>query len=308
MTAYSVETKLLSYSYGYNRLAVNSLSLSVPASSIYGFLGPNGAGKTTTIRLLTGMLPSDADNIFIDGKSLAKNIPGIFESMGTLIETPSLYLHLNAIENLRIITTMRGLPTTNIEKVLSVVGLTKAAKRKVKHYSLGMKQRLGIAMALLPDPSLLILDEPANGLDPAGIIEIRELLKELHQQHGKTILVSSHLLNEVEKMCTHIGIIHRGKLLYQGSIQEMRESANAIGEVIVRIKNAEEWLSKITSFSPSARAVSSNELLFPFSSEQEVASLNKQLVNLNIPVSGIQVKGGLEEWFMSLTAKDKEIA
>jgi len=308
MTALAIETKLLSYSYGYNRLAVNNLSLHVPASSIYGFLGPNGAGKTTTIRMLTGMLPSNTDNIFINGKSLAHNIPGIFESMGTLIETPSLYLHLNAIENLQVITTLRGIPATNIDKILAVVGLTKPAKRKVKHYSLGMKQRLAIAMALLPEPSLLILDEPANGLDPAGIIEIRELLKELHQQHGKTILVSSHLLNEVEKMCTHIGVIHRGKLLYEGSIQEMRQSANANGEVVVRVNNAEEWLNKIISINPAAKVISSNELLFPFSSEEEVASLNKKLVNLNIPVSGIQVKGGLEEWFMDITARDKEIA
>jgi lantibiotic transport system ATP-binding protein len=303
----AIETRELSFSFGYKRLAVNKVSLNVPQSSIYGFLGPNGAGKTTTIRLLTAMLRSGEDNIFINGKSLLRNIPGIFHSMGTLIETPSLYLHLNAIENLRIITTLRNLPVSTIDHVLAVVGLSNAAKRKVKQYSLGMKQRLGIAMALLPDPDLLILDEPANGLDPTGIIEVRELIKELNANHGKTIFVSSHLLNEVERMCTHIGIIHKGVLHYQGSIEEMRKAANSSGEVIIRIQNASDWIKRIEPVFGKVKIHSSSELLFPFSETEDVQKLNRQLVGMDVPVSGIQVRGGLEEWFMRITQKDKQI-
>jgi ABC-2 type transport system ATP-binding protein len=308
MTAFAIETMDLTFSFRYKNLVVNKVSLNVPQASIYGFLGPNGAGKTTTIRLLTGMLLSESDNIYIGGNSLRKNIPGIFHSIGALIETPSLYLHLTAVENLRIITTLRNLPANKIEHVLSTVGLTKAGKRKVKEYSLGMKQRLGIAMALLPDPELLILDEPANGLDPTGIIEIRELIKELNAKQGKTIFVSSHLLNEVEKMCTHIGIIHKGKLHYQGSIEEMRQAVNASGEVIFRIHNAAEWIPKIQPVIANVKSHSTHELLFPFSGTEEVTQLNRELVKLNVPVSGIQVRGGIEEWFMGITQKDKEIA
>jgi ABC-type multidrug transport system ATPase subunit len=307
MTAYAIETRELSFSFGYRILAVDKVSLKVPEGSIYGFLGPNGAGKTTTIRLLTGMLLSDADNILINGQSLTRNIPGIFQSIGTLIETPSLYLHLTGIENLRIITTLRDLPGSKIEHALATVGLTKAGKRKVKEYSLGMKQRLGIATALLPDPSLMILDEPANGLDPTGIIEVRELMKDLNRNHGKTIFVSSHLLNEVEKMCTHIGIIHKGKLLYQASIEDMRHDASDSGEVIVQISNAEEWISRIEPIFGKVKTYSPHELLFPFSGADEVRQLNKTLVGMDVPVSGIQVRGGLEEWFMRITQKDKQI-
>ena len=207
MSAFAIETKQLSFSFHQGRKVVNELSLQVPQKSIYGFLGPNGAGKTTTIRLLTGMLLSNSDNIFINGLSLQKNIPKIFQDIGTLIETPSLYLHLTAKENLRIIVTMRGLNSKRIGEVLDIVGLGNVGDRKVKEYSLGMKQRLGIAMALLPDPQLLILDEPANGLDPSGIIHVRELLKRLNTEFGKTVFVSSHLLSEIEKTCTNIGII-----------------------------------------------------------------------------------------------------
>ena len=307
MPALAIETRELSFTFGHKRLAVNKVSLNVPQSSIYGFLGPNGAGKTTTIRLLTAMLRSGSDNIFINGGSLLQNIPGIFHSMGTLIETPSLYLHLNAIENLKIITTLRKLPENKIQHVLALVGLSNAAKRKVKQYSLGMKQRLAIAMALLPDPSILILDEPANGLDPTGIIEVRELIKELNAKQGKTIFVSSHLLNEVEKMCTHIGIIHKGVLHYQGSIDDMRTTANSSGEVIITVPHASNWIERIEGVFGKVRVHSNNELLFPFTKMDDVQQLNKQLVGMDVPVSGIQVRGGLEEWFMKITQKDKQI-
>ena len=250
--SFAIETNELNFSYAYKRKVVNDVSLKVPKRSIYGFLGPNGAGKTTTIRLLTGMLISDRDNIFINGESLQKNIPEIFRSMGTLIETPSLYMHLSGRENLKLITTLRGLPNENIDRALEIVGLTAAAKRKAKEYSLGMKQRLGIAMSLLFDPELMILDEPANGLDPNGIIEIRELLIRLNREEGKTIFVSSHLLSEIEKTCTHIGIINHGVMKYQGTLQDMKQAAYSSSEVIFKIPEASNWLDQLAAKYPNA--------------------------------------------------------
>jgi lantibiotic transport system ATP-binding protein len=303
---YAIETKELNYSFAYGRKVVNELSLRVPEGSIYGFLGPNGAGKTTTIRLLTGMLLSSRDNIFIHGQSLQRSMPGIFQSLGALIETPSLYLHLTGKENLKVITTLRGLSSKHIDKYLAIVGLTDAAHRKAKEYSLGMKQRLGIAMALLPDPLLLILDEPANGLDPNGIIEVRELLKQLNKEHGKTIFVSSHLLAEIEKTCTHIGIINRGVLRYQGTLEEMKRSAHASGEVIFRIPNAKEWMPRVQNLFAEARLLSFNEIIFAFTDSEQVTRINRQLVSHDVPVSGIQVHGGLEEWFMHIINQDRK--
>ena len=302
---YAIETKDLNYAFAYGRKVVNELSLRVPEGSIYGFLGPNGAGKTTTIRLLTGMLVSDRDNIFIQGQSLQRGMPGIFQSLGALIETPSLYAHLSGKENLKVITTLRGLDSKCIDKYLAIVGLSDAAHRKAKEYSLGMKQRLGIAMALLPDPKLLILDEPANGLDPNGIIEIRELLKTLNREHGKTVFVSSHLLAEIEKTCTHIGIINRGVLRYEGTLEDMKRSAQASGEVIFTVPGATDWMPQVQALFTTARQQSADEIIFPFADAAQVTHINQQLVQHGVPVLGIQVHGGLEEWFMHVINQDR---
>ena len=171
-----------------------------------------------------------------------------------------------------------------------------------------MKQRLGIAMGLLPNPQLLILDEPANGLDPSGIIEIRELLIRLNKEEGKTIFVSSHLLHEIEKTCTHIGIIHKGVLRYQGSLHEIRERARQTGEVVFQIPDAERWLPSITPLYAGARQHTANQIIFPFGAGEDVALINQQLVGHHIPVQGIQVHGGLEDWFMQLTQNNKSIS
>lgn len=303
--SFAIETKNLNYSYGAQKV-VNNVSLQVPQGSIYGFLGPNGAGKTTTIRLLTGMLATDDDNIFIHGQSLKKNMPMIFKTMGTLIETPSLYLHLSGRENLRIIATMRGLPYSRIDDALATAGLSAAAGKKAKQYSLGMKQRLGIAMALLADPDLLILDEPANGLDPTGIIEVRELLVKLNRERGKTIFVSSHLLTEVEKTCTHIGIIHHGVMRYNGTLAEMKASAYQSAQVIFRIPQANSWLEQIENRYPAVKHQGADEIILPANSREEVSQINRELVEMNVPVAGIQLHGGLEEWFMHIIDQDKD--
>jgi len=306
MAPFAIETKELSFSFDTRRKVVDALSLQVPQASIYGFLGPNGAGKTTTIRLLAGMLLSDADNIFLQGQSLQKTTPHIFQSVGCLIETPSLYLHLTGKENLKIITTLRGLPHKKIDHILSVVGLSDAANRKVKEFSLGMKQRLGIGMALLPDPQLLMLDEPVNGLDPNGIVEIREMLIRINKEGGKTIFVSSHLLNEIEKTCTHIGVINRGVLRYQGTLEEMKTSAYSSGEVVFKIQDADQWLTPVQQTFAAAKRQAQDEIIFPFTTPNHVSEINQQLVNMNVPVLGINVRGGLEEWFMQIINQDNK--
>ena len=300
--AYAIETSELNYMFRYGRKVVNNVSLKVPEGIIFGFLGPNGAGKTTTIRLLTGMLENDRDNIFIHGKSLKKNIPGIFEGIGSLIETPSLYLHLNARDNLRVISRLRKMDESRVDEILQIVGLFNERKRKVKEYSLGMKQRLGVAMALLPDPSLLILDEPANGLDPAGIIEIRELLKRLNKDHGKTIFVSSHLLNEVERTCTHVGIIHKGVMQFQGTMADLQESAGHGKLVTIRVDDTARWKSFVAEKYPHATALVNNEFVLPVENGDDVTNITREFVMQGVPVRSVRTNEGLEEWFIKMTS------
>ncbi len=296
----AIETRNLSYAFKFGRKVVDNVSLQVPQGSVYGFLGPNGAGKTTTMRLLTGLLQTGEDNIFLNGKSLVKEAPYIFKDIGTLIETPSLYLHLNARENLKVITTLRNLPASNIDKMLRIVGLEKNASRTVKEYSLGMKQRLAIAMALLPDPKMVMLDEPANGLDPHGIIEMRELLIKLNKEEGKTIFVSSHILAEVEKMCTHVAIIHKGSLRFQGDMESLKKSAEHSRALFV-IDNPQQWKPVIESQLPNLGWNNRNELVAAIQNRQDVSELNARLVNLGVPVTSINAGGGLEEWFINMT-------
>ncbi|WP_165917252.1 ABC transporter ATP-binding protein [Flaviaesturariibacter aridisoli] len=303
--SYAIETKALSFAFG-KHTVVNALSLHVPEQSIYGFLGPNGAGKSTSIRLLTGMLLSQQDNIFIHGRSLRQQGPEIFRSIGTLIEQPSLWGHLTARENLRVIATLRGLPASRMDAVLETVGLGAVQHRRVSQYSLGMKQRLGIALALLPDPKLLLLDEPANGLDPSGIIEIRDLLKRLHREEGKTVFVSSHLLAEVEKTCTHIGIIHKGVLRYENTLEQLRRDAEEGGQAIFSIPGAAGLLENLEP-GWGGRHLGGDDVLFPITDPGGVARLNEGLVGRGVPVCGIRMQGGLEDWFMRITQNDKTI-
>jgi ABC-type multidrug transport system ATPase subunit len=300
MQPLAIKTENLNFSFSGKRKVVDDVSLQVPQGSIFGFLGPNGAGKTTTMRLLTGSLISEKDNIYLLGKSLRNHTPRIFENIGTLVETPSLYLHLTGKENLKIITTLRGLPSSGIDEFLKIVGLAESGKRKVKEYSLGMKQRLGIAMALLPQPDLLLLDEPVNGLDPNGMIEMRELLIKLNRDRGITIFISSHLLNEVERTCTDIGIIHKGRLRFQGKMADLEKSAGTAKEVVFKVTDASAVAQQFTNQYPSLKIIQHNQLLFPFENESEVATINRQLVENGVHVKGIHVNEGLEEWFMKI--------
>ena len=203
-------------------VAVNQVTLQVPQSSIYGFLGPNGAGKTTTIRLLLQLIRPDAGVVRVLGLTLPKQRQAILRQVGTLVEMPSLYPHLTGYENLDITRRLLGKERRQIDHVLGIVRLESAARRLVRDYSLGMRQRLALALALLGDPALLILDEPTNGLDPAGIQEMRALLKTLAVERGITVFLSSHLLSEVEQIASHIGILAHGKLVFQGTLEALR--------------------------------------------------------------------------------------
>ncbi|MFB5189088.1 ABC transporter ATP-binding protein [Alicyclobacillus fastidiosus] len=216
-----IETSGLTRRYG-AKLSVDNLNLRVQQGSIFGFLGPNGAGKTTTIRMLLGLIRPTAGTIHIFNQELSKHRKAILRRTGALVESPSYYGHLSGYENLDVIARLLQVPAKRVDEVLAIVRLTSVAKQAVKGYSLGMKQRLGIAAALLGNPDLLILDEPTNGLDPAGIHEIRALIKEMPAQNGITVVVSSHLLSEIDQMATHVGIIDHGKLVFQDSIEKLR--------------------------------------------------------------------------------------
>lgn len=222
MTDYAIDTHQLTRRFG-QRETVKRIDLKVPKREIYGFLGPNGAGKTTTIRMLLGLIRASSGDIRILGKDLNKNRMEILKDVGSLVESPSYYAHLSGYKNLKIVTLMHGIPESRINEVLQWVRLEQAAHRPVKGYSLGMKQRLGIAMALITKPKLLILDEPTNGLDPSGIQEIRELITRLPRDFDITVLLSSHLLSEIEQVATYVGIINHGELIFQGPLQELTE-------------------------------------------------------------------------------------
>jgi ABC-2 type transport system ATP-binding protein len=216
-----ITTTGLCKQYG-NIARVKDLDLVVPEGAVYGFLGPNGAGKSTTLKMLLGLTKPSAGAISIFGKEVnSGNRLAILRDIGSLIESPSYYGHLTGEENLRILSTLRGVPPSEIERVLQIVRLENQKGKLVRHYSLGMKQRLGIAGALLGSPKLLILDEPTNGLDPAGMQEMRELISSLPQQHGMTVVVSSHLLVEIDQIATTVGIINKGELVFQDSLASL---------------------------------------------------------------------------------------
>ena len=210
-------------------VSVNEVSLHVRKGSIYGFLGPNGAGKSTTMKILLGLTAPTKGSFTIDGKHFPNDRIAILKEVGSFIESPSFYANLTGRENLDIIRRILGLPKSTVEDALNLVGLSEFGDRLAKKYSLGMKQRLGLAGALLGRPPILILDEPTNGLDPSGIYEIRNLVKSLPGLYDCTILISSHMLSEIELIADDIGILNHGRLLFEGSLEELRQSALQAG-------------------------------------------------------------------------------
>jgi ABC-2 type transport system ATP-binding protein len=215
-----IQTRNLHFRYA-NHAILKGINLQVPPASIFGLLGLNGAGKSTTLKLLLGLLEAPPQSVFLFGKELNQHRMAILGSTGALIDHPAFYDHLSGRDNLAVLAKLLGLKADRVARVLELTGLAEAADKPARAYSTGMKQRLGLAIALLNDPRVLILDEPANGLDPVGIIEFRNLLLSLQQEHGKTILLSSHLLDELQKIITHVAVLHEGQLCFQGRTGEL---------------------------------------------------------------------------------------
>lgn len=219
-----IETKQLTKTYG-DFTAVSNVSLHIPQGTVYGFLGPNGAGKSTTMKMFLGLTKPTSGSFRINGKKYPNNRVEILKEVGSFIEAPAFYGNLSGEENLEIIRKILGLPKSSVAEALEIVGLTQFKNRLAKKYSLGMKQRLGLAGALIGRPPILILDEPTNGLDPVGIHEIRTLIRSLPEKFNCTVLVSSHLLSEVELMADNVGILNRGQLLFEGTLEELKGDA-----------------------------------------------------------------------------------
>ncbi|WP_431803219.1 ABC transporter ATP-binding protein [Halobacillus andaensis] len=237
MNEYVLKTNHLSKKYKDN-LALNKVDLSIKQGQIYGFIGQNGAGKSTLIRLICGLAKPTNGSVELFGQSSESDLIQARKRIGTIIEGPALYPNMTAAENLEAHRLLKGIPGKDcVEKTLTLVGLQETGKKKAKNFSLGMKQRLGIAIALLGDPEFLILDEPINGLDPMGVVEIRGLLKKLNQERGITILISSHILSELHLLATHYGIIHNGKLIDQLSLKELNEKCQQYLHIKVNAPN-----------------------------------------------------------------------
>lgn len=299
MSSFTIETVGLNFNYGQQAI-VKDLSLQVPNGSIYGFLGPNGAGKTTTIKILLNLLKSPADQVFIFRKEINSNRIAILKQIGSLVEQPAIYGHLSGKENLINRCLLLGIKKSKADEILTLVGLTDAADKKSSKYSLGMKQRLGIALALISDPELLLLDEPTNGLDPNGIIEIRNLMIELTTKHNKTILVSSHLLSEIERTATHVGIINKGQLLFQGTIQELQLLNKPLLEI--ELDNAGEAATLLMEKGYEIVAKTDAKISIPFVSRQESGTINTLLIQNNFTVSSLsQQRKDLENLFLNIT-------
>ena len=297
---YIIQTSNLDFQYSKNKKILNNLSINVPKGSIYGFLGPNGAGKSTTMRLLTGIIPDDSNSIFLFEKPIESQIPNIFEKVGALVESPALYLHLSGYDNVKYIALLRQVPLSKIDEVLELVDLTAHKKQKAKQYSLGMKQRLAIAMALLSEPELLFLDEPVNGLDPNGIVEIRKLLVKINKEKGVTIFVSSHLLSEIEKMCTHIGIISKGTLKYEGTMEDLSRKFETC-KIQITLDEAESWKEKLSSKYANVVLEEQNKITMNLNHTSEIPDFAKQIIQEGARIYEIKILEGLEEWFMNLT-------
>jgi ABC-2 type transport system ATP-binding protein len=292
-----IETTSLTKRYGNGVLAVDSVEMGVRRGEVYGFLGPNGAGKTTTLRMLVGLIKPTSGTARVAGH--APGDPAGLAKIGSLVEAPGFYPYLSGRENLRVVADFAGIAQRRVEEVLEIVELASRAGRKFGTYSTGMKQRLGVAAALLKDPELLILDEPSNGLDPQGMAEMRKLIKDIGQG-GRTVVLSSHLLGEVEQICDRIGVIANGKLVSQSTVQEL------VGDegVLVRAQPVEQAQDMLTRmFGPEA--VSRRDgAIYLKTDPARSTEINRQLTRSGFGVSELRpFEKSLEEVFFQLTGE-----
>lgn len=285
-----------------DKTVVDQLDLRVPGGSIYGFLGPNGAGKSTTLKMLLGLIRPTKGNIQIFGKEICSgNRLSILAATGSLIESPAYYGHLTGKENLQIICTLKNVPEKDISRVLSIVRMEEQQNKKVSQYSLGMKQRLGLAAALLGKPKLLLLDEPTNGLDPAGIQEIRELICSLPDALGITVLISSHLLSEIDQMATHVGIINQGELIFQDSLHVLHERSRS--KILLHTSDNQKALQYLKHSGISSQWQDGRIMLNTLEDNRIMQAVSL-LVNSGIGILRLEEhQMSLEEIFLHLTGK-----
>ncbi|EON71271.1 ABC transporter ATP-binding protein [Lysinibacillus sphaericus] len=301
---YIVQTENLSKRFGKEQ-AVAGMDLKIRKGEIYGFLGPNGAGKTTTIRMLLGLMKPSSGTIKIFQKDITKERINILAKVGSLVENPSYYPHLTAYENLEVLRKILGVPKARIDEVLEIVRLKDVANKKVKGFSLGMKQRLGIAASLLHNPDLLILDEPTNGLDPSGIIEMRNLIKRLPAEYGMTIIISSHLLSEIDQMATTVGIVTKGKMIFQDSIEAMRTYAQP--KVSFKVSNSEQAWRTLVANGIKAE-YKEGQILMGECSDEKVAHIVQILVQEGVSIYRVEEeKRSLEDIFLQMTTGEQAI-
>lgn len=300
-----IETCDLSKQYG-NILRVSHLSLQVPEGSIYGFLGPNGAGKSTTLKMILGLVRPTMGEIHMLGRRMEqKNRLFLLRQVGSLIESPSYYGHLTGEENLKVVQTLRNVPEQQIQEVLHIVRLDGQKHKKVSQYSLGMKQRLGLASALLGYPKLLILDEPTNGLDPAGIQEMRELICSLPQRFGMTVVVSSHLLTEIDQMADHVAIIRDGELVFQNTLEQLHHKS--CPHLALRTTN-----NPLTRHLLLEQSIPCQEegdyLILPILSDEVTAQLVFLLTSQRLGIVRLEERRkSLEDIFLELTGKERSL-
>ncbi len=292
------------------RKVVDNISFKINSGEIFGFLGPNGAGKTTTIKMITGLLKIDEGEIFISGNNVKSNFEKALSEVGGIIENPEMYGYLTGRTNLEIYGRMHGdISKERIDEVIKMVKLDKRIDDKVKKYSLGMRQRLGVAQALLHKPKLLILDEPTNGLDPMGIKELRDNLRELSEKEGLAVLVSSHLLSEMELMCDSVGIIDNGKIIDIKTLKDIKNNeTSSLSNYKVEVNNlskAKEVIKKVKEDEGIIVEIVDNSLLISCSRE-DIALINSALVKSEILVYSISlVNNTLENEFMKITTGSK---
>ena len=299
-----IETKALCKQYG-PHTAVDHVELHVPQGCVYGFIGPNGAGKSTTMKMLLGLIHPTAGRVRLLGQELTeKSRLPLLRQTGSLIESPAGYLHLTAQENLEIVSDLKGVPHKDIGRVLDIVHLTQDRNRRVGQYSLGMKQRLGIAMALLGSPKLLILDEPTNGLDPAGLQEMRALIRNMPAATGATVLISSHLLGEMEQMVEQVGIIDHGHILFEGPLTELQRHSR--GNVTLRLLDPAKAAPILRANGLTAHSDSCVVTLPPLQ-DALLADLVQKLAACGAGVVELTPRTKtLEEIFLSLTSEEAD--
>ncbi|GAC1635460.1 MAG: ABC transporter ATP-binding protein [Chloroflexota bacterium] len=297
----AIEIDGLTKAYG-TMVAVDHLKLTVEKGEIFGFLGPNGAGKTTTMRMLLGLIRPTSGHARVLGMDIATNMPAILARTGSIIENPTFYPYLSGRDNLRAVCRLAAVPEERISAILDLMDLTGAASKKFKTYSLGMKQRLAVGAALLGEPDLLILDEPANGLDPAGIVEMRDLMNRLKKQ-GHTVLISSHVLHEIEQICDRIVILNHGRVVVQGRVEDLVGGRDVVE---IRIARAEQALAVLDQLPWIREVTREDDRLLVAAPPERAADLTEALAAHGLYLSGMRPhEQSLEQYFLHVTGGDE---